>query len=165
MSRQVRSDHVALHARGATLAFGQSVVLDAVDLTVASGWRVGLVGYGVVHDEFGRRQARVDAPDRVSVALATDQADDLDVGVTRQQPDQLAAGVAGRADHGDADRGAALERPDATLGGGGHGGQGGGRRTVRRDRRTRRVRAHRRAGPLAGGRPGVEEIGRIVVTE
>ena len=39
-----RSGSVSLHARGLVLSFGGTVVLDGVDLSVASGWRVGLVG-------------------------------------------------------------------------------------------------------------------------
>ncbi len=39
-----RTRHVSLHARGLKLSFGREPILDGVDLSVTSGWRVGLVG-------------------------------------------------------------------------------------------------------------------------
>ena len=58
---------------------------------------------GGVDRETGRRQVRVGRGDRLVVAAASRQADDLDVGMARQEPDQLRADVAGRADDPDAD--------------------------------------------------------------
>ena len=58
-----------------------------------------------------RREVRVDPVDRVVVAAAPDEPDQLDVRVARQQPDELAADVPGRPDDPDTARGAA-RRPD-----------------------------------------------------
>ena len=74
------------------------------------------------------------------------------VGMQREEPDQLRADVARGAHDRDADRVAAARARARS-------------RTVRRDRRAVRVRAHGRAGPLAGGRLEGSEIGRNVVTE
>ena len=85
-----------------------------------------------------------------------------DVRMAGEQPDQLRADVAGGADDRDPHR-VAVER--AQPGGRRRAGAGSGvERTVRRDRRARRVRAHRRAQPLTGGRLEGSEIGRNVVT-
>ncbi len=39
-----RARHISLHARALTLSFGRERVVDDVELSVLSGWRVGLVG-------------------------------------------------------------------------------------------------------------------------
>jgi hypothetical protein len=85
---------------------------------------------------------RVRPADRVVVAAARCEPDDLDERVASEEPDQLRADVAGRADD-----------PDADL-------RAGTRPAVRRDRRSGlEARAHGRAKPFAEGclwpRPGI----------
>ncbi len=100
--------------------------------------------------------------DRVAPPLPADQAHDLDVGVERQQPDELRAHVAGGAHDGDA-HGIAAQRPlpDGCR----RARRRGVVMTARLDRRLRLARAHGRAEPLAGGSLEGSEIGRNVVTE
>jgi hypothetical protein len=85
------------------------------------------------------------------VAVATLEPDDLDGGMATEQPDQLGADVAGRADDPDPDRAGAGIRP-----------------AIRRDRaRWLGRRAHGRAGvrrhawSLAGDAVEIETIGRM----
>src|SRR3954447_21527764 len=89
---------------------------------------------------------RVVAADRLVLPVAAGQTDDVDVRMARQDPDQLGADVAGRAD--DADPEAALAvGSDPSLRPGDE-----PRRPLRRDRRGRsEPRAHRRSRPLTGG--------------
>ncbi len=122
-----------------------------------------VVRNGVVDMEVAGREVGVDAAQGVALPLPPDKADDAHVRVQREEPDQLGADVPRRA-HDRHPHGIAFERPSAARGGGARIGQGIVR-TVRRDRRARRVRAHRRARPLAGGRLEGSEIGRSVVTE
>jgi hypothetical protein len=83
----------------------------------------------------------VEPPDRFAVAITALEADDLGRGMAAQQPDQLGADVAGRADDADAD-------PLA-----------GARPAVRRYRSRFETRAHGRVRPLAVGR--LEEVAGI----
>ena len=91
-------------------------------------------------DEMG-----VERLDRLVVALPAHEADDADVRVAAQEPDELRADVAGRPDDGDPDRiggrvagGCARVRGRVRT-----------RSTVRLDRRRPERRAHGRAKPLA----------------
>ena len=59
------------------------------------------------------------AADRLVVAVATGEPDDLDVRVARQEADELRADVAGRADDPDADPSRAAVGGDAPFGAGG----------------------------------------------
>ncbi len=115
----------------------------------------------VVDVQVTRREVRVDPGDRIALPLPSDEPGDPDVRVEGEEPDQLRADVARRADDRDPDR-IAEKRPHAGRRGGA--GRGCLVMTVRRDRRLRRIRAHGRAGPLAGGRIEGSEIGRSVVT-
>ena len=63
----------------------------------------------------GRGEVRVDPADRVVVAAAADEPDELDVRVSRQQPDQLGADIAGRPDDPDPDPARPARRVDAPL--------------------------------------------------
>ena len=92
--------------------------------------------------------------DRIVVAVAAGQADDRDVRMAGQEPDQLAAGVARGADDPDPDPPRTASRIGAPFGTREEPG-----RAVRRDRRGRlesrahgRVRPSREAG--SGGSPG-----------
>jgi hypothetical protein len=60
--------------------------------------------------QLGRGEVRMDAPDGIAAPLATGQPDELDRGMGSQEPDELAADVAGRADDPDPDRGATARR-------------------------------------------------------
>ena len=103
--------------------------------------------------------------DRIAVPVAALQADELDVRVAREQPDQLRADVAGRADDADADaawrlrRAVAARRARARTPIGGHGRMTPRRRIVLRSRAhraphgrqtlaARRVRTDRRHGRM-----------------
>ena len=66
--------------------------------------------------QVGRREVRMDAADRIVVALAADEPDQLDIRVARQQPDQLATDVPGRADDPDPDAPRPAGRVDAARG-------------------------------------------------
>ena len=85
---------------------------------------LGVVGHLVEHLEPGRHEARVEALDRVAVALASHEAGDLDVRVAREEPDQLRAHVPRRADDRDPD-GVAVQCAGPPFGGG-RGRVGGG---------------------------------------
>jgi hypothetical protein len=129
---------------------------------------VGLVGDRVEDPEVARREMRVDARDGVAPALPADQPGDPDMRVEGEEPDELRADIARRPDDRDADRVPEM-RPGPDVGsragsGGTAGVSGDVVMTVRRDRRLGQVRAHGRAGPLAGGRLVGSEIGRSVVT-
>ena len=88
-------------------------------------------------------EVRVDAAERVAVAVAALEPDDRDVRVPRQEPDQLGADVAGRADDPDADAARAAGRVDAALGRGPSGSskRGSGRRSWSDDY-TARLHSH-----------------------
>ena len=58
---------------------------------------------GGMDGQLGRREVRVDAAERVVVAVAALEADEVDVRVAREEPDELGADVAGRPDDADAD--------------------------------------------------------------
>jgi hypothetical protein len=103
---------------------------------------------------------RVVAADRVVLAVAAGESDDLDVWMARQQPDELGTDVPGGTDDADADPARPTVRAHAPLGAGEE-----PRRLVRRDRRGRsEPRAHWRTWPLTGGWLGLlAGIGRTVV--
>ena len=89
-----RAGHVALHARGLTLSFGRSIVLDDVSLSVPSGWRVGLVGPNGVGKSTLLRVLSADLrPDAGSVELAPPSAI---VGHLRQERERRSGETAGR---------------------------------------------------------------------
>ena len=111
--------------------------------------RLGIVGDVVPDLEVARGEVRVDVRDGVALALTPDQAVDRDVGVERQEPDQLRADVPGGPDDGGLDL--AVSREGASA-------------PVRRDRRVARSRAHWRARPLSGGGTDHMVVGRIEVT-
>ena len=100
------------------------------------------------------------AADRVVLAVAAGEADDLDVRMAGQQPDQLGADVPGRTDDADADPSRPAVGAHAALRAGEE-----PRRPVRRDRRGRpEPRAHGRTRPLTGGWLGwLAGSGRTVV--
>ncbi len=80
------SAHV--QCRGLTLALGDATVLDAVDLSVAPGWRVGLVGpNGVGKSTLLRVLAELQPLDAGTVTLAPPTAE---VGYLPQEPDRAA---------------------------------------------------------------------------
>ena len=110
--------------------------------------------------EVGRGQVRVVAADRVVLAVAAGESDDLDVRMARQQPDELGTDVPGGTDDADADPSRPAVRAHAPLGAGEE-----PRRLVRRDRRGRsEPRAHWRTWPLTGGWLGLlAGSGRTVV--
>ena len=82
----------------------------------------------------GGREVRMDGANRLVAPATRGQRDDVDERVSIEDPDQLGADVAGRADD-----------PDANA-------KVGARPAVRRDRRTRlEARAHGRARPFAEG--------------
>ncbi len=123
---------------------------------------LGVLRDGVVDPQALGGEVRVDPGQRVALPFPADEAHDAGMGVAGQQPHQLRADVPGRPDDRDPDR-IAAERVQAMRGR--RSGRGGGvERTVRRDRRARRVRAHRRARPLTGGRLEGSENGRHVIS-
>ena len=69
----------------------------------------------VMDGQPGRAQVRVDAGDRVVVALAALQPDELDVRVAGKQPDELRADVSGGPDDPDPDPPGTAGRVDAAL--------------------------------------------------
>jgi ATPase subunit of ABC transporter with duplicated ATPase domains len=78
-----------LHARGLCLATGHTVVLEDVDLQVAPGWRVGLVGpNGVGKTTLLRVLGGLARPDRGAVDVAPP---DAAVGYLPQEPDRSPA--------------------------------------------------------------------------
>ncbi len=104
------------------------------------------------HREVGRRQVRMVAADRLVLAVATREPDDLDVRMARQQPDELRADVPGRPDDADTDapRAVPAVRRDATE----RAGEESRRRLARRDHRGRlETRAHGRVSALEGAQP------------
>ncbi|MBP7149370.1 MAG: ABC-F family ATP-binding cassette domain-containing protein [Acidobacteria bacterium] len=79
----------SIHGRKLSLALGESVVLDGVEIQVAPGWRVGLVGpNGVGKSTLLRVLAGLVAPDAGSVALSPPAAL---VGYLPQEPERSAA--------------------------------------------------------------------------
>ena len=97
--------------------------------------------------QLGRGEVRVVVTDRLVLAVAAGEPDDLDVRMPAQQPDQLAAAVAGRADDPDTDASRAIDAGHAPLGT-----RDDPRRPVRRDRRGRPEScAHGRTKPFAEG--------------
>ena len=94
------------------------------------------LGDGGVDAEPGRRQVGVAGADRLGLAATRLEPDELDRWMTRQQPNELRADVAGRPDDRHADPPVRGARP-----------------AVRRDLCGRlEARAHGRTRPLAGGR-------------
>jgi hypothetical protein len=77
--------------------------------------RVDVVGQFGVNVEIERGQVLVDAADRVVVAAAPRQADEIDIGVSRQEPDQLAPDISRRTDDPDPDAPGAGGRVEAAL--------------------------------------------------
>ena len=69
----------------------------------------------VMHGQPGRAEVRVDTGDRVVVAFAALQADEVHVRVAGQDPDELRADVAGRPDDAAADPSRATSRVHAAL--------------------------------------------------
>ncbi len=131
----------------------------AVPLASRSGTRFGRGTMGKGEErgvDLGKlradREARVgqmgmEALDRVVVAIAAGEADEVDVRVAREQADQLAADVARSADDPDADPSGSVVGRAAALRAGED-----PRRPVRRDRRGRLEScAHGRTKPLTGG--------------
>ena len=123
--------------------------MTAVPAAATSGTRPAAVPWGRARNSASTsgRSRRVDhvagrrevggcvAADRLVAAAARGQRDDVDERVAVEEPDQLGADVAGRADDPDAD-------PQVRSG-----------PAVRRDRRLRlQARAHGRARPFAEGR-------------
>ena len=85
-------------------AVGDEVRDEAGRRAVREGEERGVdLGQRVPDREVGRGEVRVVAADRIVVAVAAGEPDDVDVRMARQQPDQLGADVAGRADDADAD--------------------------------------------------------------
>jgi ATPase subunit of ABC transporter with duplicated ATPase domains len=92
-SSSPRGGHVSLHARGLSLAFGRATVLADVDLSVPSGWRVGLVGpNGVGKSTLLRVLAGELRSDEGTVATTPPTAI---VGHLRQEPERRADETAG----------------------------------------------------------------------
>ncbi|MGH9242867.1 MAG: ABC-F family ATP-binding cassette domain-containing protein [Acidimicrobiales bacterium] len=82
------SRSATLHARGLTVAFGADPVLDGVDLTVAPGQRVGVVGpNGVGKSTLLRILAGLHPPDAGRITLAPP---DATVGYLPQEPERRA---------------------------------------------------------------------------
>jgi ATPase subunit of ABC transporter with duplicated ATPase domains len=82
-----------LHARDLTLSFGRRPILDAVDLSVPSGWRVGLLGpNGVGKSTLLRVLARELRPDSGTLELSPR---DAIVGHLRQEHERRAGEAVG----------------------------------------------------------------------
>jgi ATPase subunit of ABC transporter with duplicated ATPase domains len=76
----------SLHARNLTLSFGQSLVLDDVELQLAPGWRVGLAGpNGVGKTTLLRVLAGVQS---IDVGAVTTSPPDATVGYLPQEPER-----------------------------------------------------------------------------
>ena len=80
------SQHASLHARSVSLSLGKAVILDAVDLSLSPGWRIGLVGpNGVGKSTLLRVLSGALRPDAGSVVTAPPQAL---VGYLPQEPER-----------------------------------------------------------------------------
>ncbi len=82
------SAHASLHARNLSVSLGRAVILDDVDVSVAPGWRVGLVGpNGVGKSTLLRVIAGALAPDAGTVTTMPPRAI---VGYLPQEPERRA---------------------------------------------------------------------------
>ncbi len=131
--RRAAGDQVRYELRGGPVGKGQERRVDVGELRA--------------HRQVGGGEVRVVGADRIVLAVTAGQPDDLDVRMARQQPDELAAGVPGRADDADPDPSRpAIDRNAARRAG------EDPRRPVRRDRRGRPEScAHGRTRPFAEG--------------
>jgi len=82
------SQHASLHARSVSLSLGKAVILDAVDLSLSPGWRIGLVGpNGVGKSTLLRVLSGALRPDAGTVVTAPPRAL---VGYLPQEPERRA---------------------------------------------------------------------------
>ncbi len=144
--RRAGGEQVRRQVRGRAVGQGQEDRIDRRQLAVDG--------------QLGRAEVRVDAGDGVVVALATLEADEVDVRVPREEADELRADVAGRPDDADPDPTRAAGGIDVRVASGGRTLTGG---PSRLDDRLE-PGAHGRHQPLTGGWLGwVAETGWTVV--